>query len=132
MGCIKTITFLGPLEWRNLFGPKSKVSIHKKLVFKSGVGFLILFVLTDAILLRLDLQKKDNVQIQFFNFLHICLTYSNQISKNWKHVFHLKYVTNFSQCDICRQLKWNQYNFSLQYWSLTISYYMFEFRGFPS
>ena len=49
MGSIKTITFLGPLEWRNLFGPKSKVSSHEKLVFRSGVGFLFLFVLTDAI-----------------------------------------------------------------------------------
>ena len=57
----RQIAFLGPLEWRNLFGPKDKVSSHEKLVFKSGVRFLILFVLTDAILLKLDLQKMTSV-----------------------------------------------------------------------
>ena len=49
----RQITLLGPLERRNLFGPKDKVSSHEKLVFRSGVQFL--FVLTDAILLKLDL-----------------------------------------------------------------------------
>ena len=49
IGSIETITSLGPLEWRNLFEPKSKVASHEKLVFRSGVGFLFLFVLTDAI-----------------------------------------------------------------------------------
>ena len=58
MVAIKRIVFLGLLEWKNLFGPKSKVSSHEKLVFRSGVGFLFLFVLTDAILLNLDLQKR--------------------------------------------------------------------------
>ena len=47
--------------WRNLFGPKSKVPYHEKLVLKSGVRFLFLFVLTDAILLKLDLQKRTSV-----------------------------------------------------------------------
>ena len=56
----RQIAFLGPLEWRNLFGPKDKVSSHEKLVFRSGVRFLFLFVLTDAILLKLDLQKRTN------------------------------------------------------------------------
>ncbi len=42
----------------NLFGPSNKVVYLKKLVFGSGVRFLILFVLTDAILLNLDLQKR--------------------------------------------------------------------------
>ena len=55
---IKRIAFLGPSECRNLFGPKSKVSSHEKLVFRSGVGFLFLFDLTDAILPNLDLQKR--------------------------------------------------------------------------
>ncbi len=49
--------FLGPLEWRDLFGPKNKVSSHEKLVFRSGVRFLFLFVLMDAILVKLDLQE---------------------------------------------------------------------------
>ena len=46
---IKRIVFLGPSECRNLFGPKSKVSSHEKLVLRSDVGFLFLFVLTDSI-----------------------------------------------------------------------------------
>ena len=54
----RQIAFLGPLEWRYHFGPKGKVSCHQKLVFRSAVRFLFLFVLTDAILLNLDLQKR--------------------------------------------------------------------------
>ena len=54
----RQIAFLGPLEWRYLFGPKNKVSSHEKSIFRSGVQFLFLFVLTDAILLKLDLQKR--------------------------------------------------------------------------
>ena len=54
----RQITFLGPLEWRNLFELKDKVSFLEKLVFRSGVRCLFLFVLTDAILLKLDLQKR--------------------------------------------------------------------------
>ena len=42
------ITFLGPLKWGNLFGPKDKVSSHEKLVFRTGVWFLFLFVLTET------------------------------------------------------------------------------------
>ena len=56
----RQIAFLGPLECRNLFGSKDKVSSHEKLVFRSGVRFLFLFVLTDAILLKMDLQKRTN------------------------------------------------------------------------
>ena len=40
-------------------GPKDKVSSHETLVLRSGVQFL--FVLTDAILLKLDLQKRTSV-----------------------------------------------------------------------
>ena len=42
-------------------GPKDKVASHEKLVFRSGVHFLFLFVLTDAILLKLDLQKRSSL-----------------------------------------------------------------------
>ena len=52
---------LGPLELMNLFGPSNKVVYLKKLVFQSAVRFLILFVLTDTILLKLDLQKRTSV-----------------------------------------------------------------------
>ena len=43
------------------FWTKNKVVYLKKLVFQSAVRFLILFVLTDAILLKLDLQKRTSV-----------------------------------------------------------------------
>ena len=38
-----------------------KVSCREKFVFRSVVWFLFLFVLTDAILLKLDLQKRTSV-----------------------------------------------------------------------
>ena len=44
----------------NLFGSKDKVTSHEKLVFRSGVPFLFLFVLMDAILLKMNLQKRTN------------------------------------------------------------------------
>ena len=47
-------------ELTNLFGPSNKVVYLKKLVFQSAVRFLILFVLMDAILLKLDLQKRTS------------------------------------------------------------------------
>ena len=45
----RQIPFLGPLEWRNLFGPKDKVSSYEKLVFRSAVWFLIRRILSMAI-----------------------------------------------------------------------------------
>ena len=52
---------LGPLELTYLFGPSNKVVYLKKLVFQSVIRFLILFALTDTILLKLDLQKRTSV-----------------------------------------------------------------------
>ena len=49
---------LGALEQLNLFGPSNKVLYLKKLVIKSGVSFLILFVLVDAILQKVVYFKK--------------------------------------------------------------------------
>ena len=49
----------------NLFEPSNKVIYLKKLVIGSGVRFLILFVLTDAILLNLDLQKSPSLKVGF-------------------------------------------------------------------
>ena len=51
----------GHLKWTNLFWQSNKVSIYDKLLYKSGVCFLILFILTDAILLNLDLQKSEKI-----------------------------------------------------------------------
>ncbi len=54
----RQIPFSVPLKWRNLFGPKDKVSSYDKLDLRSGVRFLLLFVLRDVILLKLDLRKR--------------------------------------------------------------------------
>ena len=43
------------------FRAQDKVSSYEKLVLGSGVRFLFLFVLMDAILLKLDLQKRTSV-----------------------------------------------------------------------
>ena len=61
----RQIAFLGRLEWKNLFGQKSKVIIYQKLILKSGVRFLILFVLMDAILLRRGLRKGTTAKKYF-------------------------------------------------------------------
>ena len=61
----RQIAFLGPLEWRNLFGQKSKVVIYQKLIKRSGVRFLVLLVLMDAILLRRGLYKGTTVKKNF-------------------------------------------------------------------
>ena len=62
---------LGPLEQLNLFGPSNKVLYLKKLVIKSGVRFLILFVLVDAILQKVVYLKKNREQGCFFGFMHV-------------------------------------------------------------
>ena len=58
----RQIAFLGPLEWRNLFGQKSKVVIYQKLIKRKGICFLIWFVLMDAILLSRGLRKRPKVK----------------------------------------------------------------------
>ena len=85
--------FLGPLGWRNHFGPKDKVSSHEKLAFRSGVWFL--FVLTDAILLNLNFKKRTSFRYDFVNCVHFCLTNLKQIFKNWKgiFVFHIQFFS---------------------------------------
>ena len=51
----------------NLFGPSNKVLYLKKLVIKSGVRFLILFVLVDAILQKVVYFKnKSGTGVVFF------------------------------------------------------------------
>ena len=63
--------FLRPLEQRYNFGPSNKVSNYKKLVIKSGVCFLILFVLVDAILQKVIYFKNKSGTGVFF--LALCL-----------------------------------------------------------
>ena len=52
-------TFIVKEFLKDFFGPKSNISSHEKLVFRSGVQFLFLFLSTEANSLTLNLQKKD-------------------------------------------------------------------------
>ena len=99
---------LGPLEWTNLFGPSNKVVYLKKLVFGSGVHFSILFVLVDAILLRLDLQKRTSYKI-FFSILytfvkHFCTIYP----KSEMYFAFLVYFYTWPVCILCKYLEWSK------------------------
>ena len=67
----KQSVILGALEQSNLFGPSNKVLYLKKLVIKSGVCFLILFVLVDAILQKVVyLKNKSGTGVVF---LALCM-----------------------------------------------------------
>ena len=67
----KQNVILGALEQSNLFGPSIKVLYLKKLVIKSGVRFLILFVLVDAILQKVVYLKNKSRTGVFFGFMHV-------------------------------------------------------------
>ena len=68
---LRKSAILGALEQSNLFGPSNKVLCLKKLVIKSGVRFLILFVLVDAILQKVVYFKnKSGTGVVF---LALCL-----------------------------------------------------------
>ena len=62
----------------NLFQPSNKVSSLKK----SDVGFLILFVLTKAILQNLDLQKSSPLKVGFdlVELINIHHTFLKQVA----------------------------------------------------
>ncbi len=83
----------------NLFGPSNKVVYLKKLVFESAVRFLILFVLTNAILIKLDLKKKDISFGQSSKSKVVCLAKMHHISKNLEHVFDFQYKVVTGQCE---------------------------------
>ena len=57
----KTKSIFRAFRVKESFQAQDKVSSHEKLVFRSGVRFLFLFVLTDTILLKLDLHKRTSV-----------------------------------------------------------------------
>ena len=63
----------GTVEQSNLFGPSSKVLYLKKLVIKSGVRFLILFVLVDAILQK-GIYFKNKLGTHLFFWLYACIS----------------------------------------------------------
>ena len=64
----RQIAFLGPLEYWNLFGQKSKVISFQKLILWSSVRFLILFVLMDAIFWNCNISVGAKGNICFFCF----------------------------------------------------------------
>ena len=65
---------LGALEQSNLFGPSNNVLYLKKLVIKSGICILILFVFLTAILQKLVyLKNKLETCPGFFGFVHVSL-----------------------------------------------------------
>ena len=66
----------------NLFQPSNKVSSYEKLLEKSDVGFLILFVLTKAILQNLDLQKSSPLKVGFdlVELINIHHTFLKQVA----------------------------------------------------
>ena len=69
------------------------------LVQKSGVCFLILFVLVDAILLSLHLQNRTSWKVNFFDenqFLPLILTLSEQ---NEEGLIFLSFETKVSQSE---------------------------------
>ena len=59
---------------------------------------MILFVLTDAILLKLDLQKKDIGFGQSSKWKVVCLAKIQHISKNWERIFDFQYKVVTGQC----------------------------------
>ena len=70
----RQIAFLGPLEWMNHFGQKSKVVSFQKLMLRSVVRFLILFVLMDAIFLNCDISvgRRWNFKFWPLGFVKFC------------------------------------------------------------
>merc|ERR1712020_788041 len=89
--------FLGPFELTNLFGPSNKVVYLKKLVFQSAIRFLILFFLTDAILLKLDLQKRTPELDNSPN--ESCLSSKNaSYIQKLEPVFDFQYKVVLGQC----------------------------------
>ena len=61
------------------------------------MSIFCLFVLVDVILLRMDLQKRTMNEI-FFEFLHVFLTFLHIISKIWKYIMLLSFLSQDSQC----------------------------------
>ena len=66
-----------------------------QLVSAECTVLVFLFVLTDAISLTLNLQKKAIIEISFFNCLHFCPTFLHHISKFWQHILHFWSVLIF-------------------------------------
>ena len=46
--------------------------------------------------------KKDNVQKKFFKYLHVCLTCLHIISKIWKYIMLLSFMSQNSQCALVK------------------------------
>ena len=68
-------------------------------MFQSAVRFLILFVLTDTILLKLDF-KKDIGFGQSSKLKVVYLTKMHHIYKYWEGVFDFQYKAAIGQCEL--------------------------------
>ena len=66
--------------------------------------FLILFVLMDAILLNLDLQKRTSYKKIFFESLHFSLTFLHHISKIWRQLIFFWSILILAMCVRCGKL----------------------------
>ena len=71
----RQIAFLGPLEWTNLFGQKSKVVSFQKLKERSDVCFLIFVCFNGYYILKLRYLRRDSMESQNFLFSVLSLTY---------------------------------------------------------
>ena len=106
---------LGALEQSNLFGPSNKVLYLKNLVIKSGVCFLILFVLVDAILQKVVYFKNKSGKL----FINTCNKLRNLVSLKKELKMKNKTLIHECNCIHCQQ-KLNQINNSKLYWDKLI------------
>ena len=98
MVSVKTIAFLGLLEWRNLFGPKSKVAIYEKLVFRSGVGYLFLFVLTDVIFKNSHIWELCRESFGFLGFLALAYNAESTYKRTNPYIWFYQISHILTQC----------------------------------
>ena len=82
----KTNRIFRTFRVNEFFGPKDKVSCIEKLVIRSGIQFLFLFVLTDAILLNLNLQKRTP-DLDFFATVYTFAGYQRTKYPNIGNLF---------------------------------------------
>ena len=69
------------------------------MVIKSGLCFLILFVLVDVILLNHDFKKRTSRNFFFFNSLQFRLTFLQNISKIWRCILHFWFIWILVMCE---------------------------------
>merc|ERR1711963_995591 len=91
----RQIPFLGPLEWMNLFGPSNKVVYLKKLVFQSGVCFLIRCIFEHASAIWWIYEKTERGKYFLSNGNFFLISKWRQKSMNWKTMFKIAICFKF-------------------------------------